>query len=67
MSGKFEIPGVGGAYDWHGENVRSTKYTWSAVRLPDAAQTGKTVVNGAQPSQPGPLASRSGNSTEKAQ
>jgi hypothetical protein len=67
MSGKFEIPGVAGAYDWHGENVRSTNYTWSAVRIPDAPQTGGTAVNGAPPSQPGPVASRSGNRSKNAQ
>jgi hypothetical protein len=33
MSGKFEIPGVRGAYDFHGENVRASNYTWSAVRV----------------------------------
>jgi hypothetical protein len=33
MSGKFEVPGVDRAYDFHGENVRPSNYTWSAVRL----------------------------------
>lgn len=37
MSGKFEIPGVDGAYDFHGENIRASNYTWSAIRLSDAA------------------------------
>jgi hypothetical protein len=33
MSGKFEVPGVDRAYDFHGENVRPSNYTWSAIRL----------------------------------
>jgi autotransporter translocation and assembly factor TamB len=32
MAGKFEISGVEGGYDQHGENVRPSNYTWSAVR-----------------------------------
>jgi hypothetical protein len=36
MSGKFEVPGVDKAYDWHGENVRPSNYTWSAVRQSEA-------------------------------
>ncbi|MFZ0958796.1 MAG: hypothetical protein WAN60_20830, partial [Candidatus Sulfotelmatobacter sp.] len=34
MAGKFEISGVEGGYDQHGENVRPSNYTWSAVRQP---------------------------------
>jgi hypothetical protein len=48
MSGKFEIPGVDGAYDFHGENIRPSNYTWSAVRLPDTNSAASTA---AQPSQ----------------
>jgi hypothetical protein len=33
MSGKFEIPGVDKPYDFHGENVRPSNYTWQAVRI----------------------------------
>jgi autotransporter translocation and assembly factor TamB len=47
MSGKFEIPGVDGAYDFHGENIRPSNYTWSAVRLPDA----NSASTAAQPMQ----------------
>jgi hypothetical protein len=32
MSGKFDIQNVVGGYDWHGENVRPSNYTWNAVR-----------------------------------
>jgi|HubBroStandDraft_6_1064221.scaffolds.fasta_scaffold140337_2 hypothetical protein len=39
MSGKFEIPGVPGAYDFHGENISSSNYTWSATRVTDGAQS----------------------------
>jgi hypothetical protein len=69
MSGKFEIPGVAGAYDWHGENVHSTNYTWSAVRLSNTPQPGRTPpdVVGAQPSPPGPPANRASNSADKTQ
>lgn len=34
MAGKFEIGGVDGGYDQHGENARPSNYTWSAVRQP---------------------------------
>ena len=32
MSGKFDIENVTDAYDWHGENVRPSNYTWTATR-----------------------------------
>jgi hypothetical protein len=32
MGGKFEIEGAKDGYDWHGENVRPTNYSWTAVR-----------------------------------
>jgi hypothetical protein len=35
MSGRFEIPGMDKPYDFHGENVASSNYTWQAVRMPD--------------------------------
>jgi hypothetical protein len=41
MSGKFEIPGMDKPYDFHGENVRPSNYTWQAVR-----------VSGIQPANP---------------
>jgi hypothetical protein len=50
MSGKFEIPGVRGAYDFHGENVRPSNYTWSAVRMPEAAHASSS---GGQQNPPG--------------
>ncbi|MGA9980106.1 MAG: hypothetical protein WBQ08_15920 [Candidatus Sulfotelmatobacter sp.] len=37
MAGKFEIGGVPGGYDQHGENVRPSNYSWTAVRQPEAA------------------------------
>jgi hypothetical protein len=40
MSGKFEIPGVAAPYDFHGENVRPSNYTWQAVRIADVQQVG---------------------------
>jgi len=40
MSGKFEIPGVAAPYDFHGENVRQSNYTWQAVRIADVQQVG---------------------------
>jgi hypothetical protein len=43
MSGKFEIPGVDRAYDFHGENIRPSNYTWSAVRLSDAANASSST------------------------
>jgi hypothetical protein len=49
MSGSFEVPGVDKAYDWHGENVRSTNYTWSAIRQSDTHQPDQTSANSAQP------------------
>jgi hypothetical protein len=36
MTGKFEIPGMDKPYDFHGENVSPSNYTWQAVRVPDA-------------------------------
>jgi autotransporter translocation and assembly factor TamB len=40
MSGKFEIEGLRDGYDWHGENVRPTNYSWTAVRQqPDQTQS----------------------------
>jgi hypothetical protein len=52
MSGKFEVPGVDRAYDFHGENVRATNYTWSAVRQSDPHQPDQTSVKSAQQTQP---------------
>jgi autotransporter translocation and assembly factor TamB len=37
MAGKFEVGGVEGGYDQHGENARPSNYTWIAVRQPDAS------------------------------
>jgi autotransporter translocation and assembly factor TamB len=37
MAGKFAIEGVEGGYDQHGENVRPSNYTWSAVRQPEGS------------------------------
>jgi len=37
MAGKFEIGGVEGGYDQHGENARPSNYTWTAIRQPDAS------------------------------
>jgi hypothetical protein len=48
MSGKFEVPGVDKAYDFHGENIRPSNYTWSAVRLSDAAKASSATP---QPNQ----------------
>ena len=59
MSGKFEVPGVDRAYDFHGENVRPTNYTWSAVRQSDTHQPDQTSAKSAQQSQP--LAAKSAN------
>jgi hypothetical protein len=42
MSGKFEVPGVPGAYDFHGENISPSNYTWSAVRAADGSQASKS-------------------------
>jgi hypothetical protein len=39
MSGKFEIPGVPGAYDFHGENISPSNYTWSAMRVAEGIQS----------------------------
>ena len=39
MSGKFEIQGLTDGYDWHGENVRPTNYSWTAVRQNDRTQS----------------------------
>jgi autotransporter translocation and assembly factor TamB len=41
MAGKFAIDGVEGGYDQHGENVRPSNYTWSAVRQPEASTARK--------------------------
>lgn len=41
MGGKFDIPGVPGAYDFHGENISPSNYTWSAVR---ASGTGSAAI-----------------------
>lgn len=32
MAGKFEVQGVEGGYDSHGENAHPSNYSWSAVR-----------------------------------
>jgi autotransporter translocation and assembly factor TamB len=40
MSGKFEIQGLTDGYDWHGENVHPTNYSWTAVRQNDQTQSG---------------------------
>jgi hypothetical protein len=56
MSGKFEVPGVDKAYDWHGENVRPTNYTWSAIRQSDAHQADQAPSSSAQQNQPSPAA-----------
>jgi hypothetical protein len=37
MAGKFEVQGVEGGYDAHGENVRPSNYTWTGVRQSSAA------------------------------
>jgi hypothetical protein len=39
MSGKFEIQGLTDGYDWHGENVHPTNYSWTAVRQNDQTQS----------------------------
>ena len=39
MAGKFDIQGVEGGYDWHGENVHPSNYAWTAVRQPDQTQS----------------------------
>lgn len=39
MAGKFEIEGLKDGYDWHGENVRPSNYSWTAVRQPDQSQS----------------------------
>jgi hypothetical protein len=48
MSGKFEIPGVPGAYDFHGENISSSNYTWSAVRVTDGARSSADAASKGQ-------------------
>jgi hypothetical protein len=32
MAGKFDLQGIEDGYDWHGENARSTNYSWSGIR-----------------------------------
>jgi hypothetical protein len=55
MSGKFGVPGIDQAYDWHGENVRPTNYTWSAIRQSDRqSDSDQTSANGAQSNRPSP-------------
>jgi hypothetical protein len=49
MSGKFELPGVDAAYDFHGENIRPSNYTWSAVRLLDTNPSASTATQQNQP------------------
>ena len=41
MAGKFEIEGVKDGYDWHGENVRPTNYSWTAVRQSNSHDASK--------------------------
>jgi hypothetical protein len=48
MAGKFEIEGLANGYDSHGENVRPSNYSWTAVRQPSSTQS-----NSAQ-NQPSP-------------
>ncbi len=48
MKGKLEVPGVDGAYDFHGENVSPTNYTWSAVRQSDTHQSDPEAEASAQ-------------------
>jgi hypothetical protein len=44
MAGTFEVQGVEGGYDWHGENVRPTNYSWTGVRQPSgSADTGPAL------------------------
>jgi hypothetical protein len=48
MSGNLEVPGVDKAYDWHGENVRPTNYTWSAIRQLDTHPPDQESANSTQ-------------------
>jgi hypothetical protein len=34
MAGKFDLQGLEDGYDWHGENARSTNYSWNGIRQP---------------------------------
>jgi hypothetical protein len=34
MAGKFHLQGMEDGYDWHGENARSTNYSWNGIRQP---------------------------------
>ena len=44
MEGKFEIKNVIGGYDWHGENVRPSNYSWNAVRQADDQKSGSAAI-----------------------
>ena len=45
MSGKFEIEGVEGGYDGHGENVRPSNYSWTATHRTDQTQSDLSQQN----------------------
>jgi hypothetical protein len=54
MEGKFEIQNLADGYDWHGENVRPSNYSWTAIR-----QTDQTPVENNQRSSASPNAANS--------
>lgn len=39
MGGNFEIQGVEGGYNGHGENVRPSNYSWTATRQTEQSQS----------------------------
>lgn len=39
MGGNFDVEGVVGGYDSHGENAHPTNYLWTAVRQPDPTRS----------------------------
>jgi hypothetical protein len=47
MGGKFEIEDFKNAYDSHGENMRPSNYSWTAVRLASQPQGGGNQNPGA--------------------
>jgi hypothetical protein len=56
MEGKFEIQSLADGYDWHGENVRPSDYSWTAVRQLDPTPAASDRQSAASPSAANPKA-----------
>jgi hypothetical protein len=51
MEGKFAIQNLADGYDWHGENVRPSNYSWTAVRQADQTPAASSQRSSASPNE----------------